>query len=205
MGLTAAQLQIGLDAIASREPLVAAALAQAGYPAERIRERGMATLLRTVVGQQVSFKAADSIWLKCVAAVGDVTDPAAWLARSETELRAAGLSRQKIGYMHSLAATTASGALDFAALPADDEAAIAALTAVKGIGRWTAEVYLLFSEGRGDIWPAGDLAVQIAAGRILGLDAKPSEKATRALAEAWTPHRGAMAVFAWHYYMTPVI
>ena len=205
MGLTAAQLQIGLDAIASREPRVAAALAQAGYPAERIRERGMATLLRTVVGQQVSFKAADSIWLKCVAAVGDVTDPAAWLARSETELRAAGLSRQKIGYMHSLAATTASGALDFAALPADDEAAIAALTAVKGIGRWTAEVYLLFSEGRGDIWPAGDLAVQIAAGRILGLDAKPSEKATRTLAEAWTPHRGAMAVFAWHYYMTPVI
>jgi len=205
MGLSAAQLKAGLDAVAAREPQIAAALARAGYPGERIRGRGMVTLLRTIVGQQVSFKAADSIWAKLEGIVGDVADPARWLALSEAELRAGGLSRQKIGYMHSLATATASGALDFDALPADDEAAIAALVAVKGIGRWSAEIYLLFSEGRTDIWPAGDLAVQIEVGRIMGLDAKPTEKATRAIAEAWAPHRGALAVFMWHSYMTPVI
>ena len=205
MGLTAAQLQTGLDAIAAREPRFAAALGRVGYPAERIRGRGMVTLLRTIVGQQVAFKAADSIWAKVEGIVGDVADPQAWLVLPDERLRAGGLSRQKIGYMQSLAHAVASGALDFAALPADDEAAIAALVEVKGIGRWSAEVYLLFSEGRGDVFPAGDLAVQIEVGRIMGLDAKPTEKATRALAEAWAPHRGAAAVFLWHHYTTPVI
>lgn len=205
MGLNAAALKAGLDAVAAREPRFAAALASVGYPEERIRGRGMETLLRTIVGQQVSFKAADSIWAKCAGVVGDVGDPAAWLAQSDEALRGAGLSRQKVSYMQSLATATASGALNFGALPADDEAAIAALTAVKGIGRWSAEVYLLFSEGRPDIWPAGDLAVQIAVGRILGLDAKPTERMTRTLSEPWAPHRGAVAVFSWHYYLTPVI
>ena len=205
MGLTAERLKAGLDAVAAQDPRIAAALARAGYPAERIRGRGMVTLLRTIVGQQVSFKAADSIWAKCEGVVGDPADPRAWLARSTEELRAAGLSRQKIAYMHSLAEAVASGAIDFGALPEDDEKAVEVLTAVKGIGRWSAEVYLLFSEGRGDIWPAGDLAVQIETGRILGLEAKPSEKLTRALAEKWAPHRGAVAVFMWHHYKTAVI
>jgi DNA-3-methyladenine glycosylase II len=74
------------------------------------------------------------------------------------------------------------------------------LVSIKGIGRWSAEVYLLFAEGRTDIWPAGDLAVQIEVGRILGLEARPSEKLTRELAEAWRPHRGAAAIFTWHHY-----
>jgi DNA-3-methyladenine glycosylase II len=73
------------------------------------------------------------------------------------------------------------------------------MTRVKGIGRWSAEIYLLFAEGRLDVWPAGDLAVQIEVGRILGLPAKPTEKETRALAEPWRPHRGAAAIFAWHH------
>ncbi|MFM9829621.1 MAG: DNA-3-methyladenine glycosylase family protein, partial [Sphingomonas sp.] len=90
--------------------------------------------------------------------------------------------------------------LDLMHLPADDEEAIAALTRVKGIGRWSAEIYLLFAEGREDIWPAGDLAVQIALGRILGHGARPSEKLCRDIAEAWRPHRGAAAIFAWHSY-----
>jgi DNA-3-methyladenine glycosylase II len=205
MGLTTAQLQAGLDAVAATDPAIATALARAGYPDERINKRGMVTLLRTIVGQQVSYKAAASIWNKCAGIVGDVEDPRAWLTRSEEELRAGGLSRQKISYMHSLAHATASGALDFDAMPVDDEEAIAALVAVKGIGRWSAEVYLLFSEGRTDIWPAGDLAVQIETGRILGLDAKPSERQTRQLAEKWAPHRGALAIFMWHHYKTAVI
>src|SRR3546814_13288695 len=83
-------------------------------------------------------------------------------------LRQAGLSRQKISYAKSLAGLVASGALDLAALPEDDEQAIAVLSQVKGIGRWSAEIYLLFAEGRADVWPAGDLAVQIEIGRIMG-------------------------------------
>jgi DNA-3-methyladenine glycosylase II len=115
-------------------------------------------------------------------------------------LRAVGLSRQKSSYARSLAEGVTSGRLDLSALPEDDEEAIAQLVAIKGIGRWSAEIYLLFAEGRGDIWPAGDLAVQIECGQILGLDERPTERETRALAEAWRPYRGAAAIFAWHHY-----
>lgn len=205
MGLSAEQLRAHLDALAAIEPRFAAAIAHAGYPEPRIRDRGYQTLLRTIVGQQISFKAADAVWAKLAAAVGDIDSPAAMAATSEETLRAAGLSRQKIGYALSLADEVLSGRLDFAALPADDEEAIAALVRVKGIGRWSAEVYLLFAEGRPDIWPAGDLAVQEDVGRVLGLDARPSEKLVRELAEAWRPYRGAAAIFAWHHYQVPPI
>lgn len=201
MGLSADQLQTALDALALREPAFAAGLARAGYPEPRIREPGYATLLRTIVGQQVSVAAAASIWNKVEAAVGgDATDPGALIATSDEDLRAAGLSRQKIAYARSLAEEVTDGTLDLHNLPADDEEAIAALTRIKGIGRWSAEIYLLFAEGRADIWPAGDLAVQIEIGRLLGHDERPSEKAIRALAESWRPHRGAAAIFAWHHY-----
>src|SRR5690606_28203919 len=98
-----------------------------------------------------------------------------------------------------------SGELDLHNLPKDDEEAIAALVTIKGIGRWSAEIYLLFAEARHDIWPAGDLAIQIAVGRILGLPERPSERETRALAEVWRPHRSAMALMAWHHYNTKVL
>ncbi len=130
-------------------------------------EPGVETLLRTIVGQQVSVAAARSMWNKLIAKYGQP--------------------------------------VDLASLPADDEEAIALLTRIKGIGRWSAEIYLLFAEGREDIWPAGDLAVQIEIGRLLGLDDKPSEKALRELAEAWRPHRGAAAVLAWHSYNSKVL
>ncbi len=200
MGLTSEQLRASLDALAAAEPAFAAALARAGYPAPRIREPGYATLLRTIVGQQVSVKAADAVWRKLEALVGDPTDPQAVAAASDEDLRACGFSRQKSSYARSLAEEVTSGRLDLHNLPHDDEEAIAQLTRVKGIGRWSAEIYLLFAEGRADIWPAGDLAVQIELGRILGHDARPSEKLTRDLAEAWRPHRGALAIFAWHHY-----
>ena len=93
-----------------------------------------------------------------------------------------------------------TGALPLDALPADDEEAIAYLTQVKGIGRWSAEIYLLFAEGRTDIWPAGDLAVQEGVGRLLKMEARPSEKDIREIAENWRPHRGAAAIFTWHIY-----
>lgn len=205
MGLSAAQLKASLDALCGIEPRFAPALAAVGYPEPRIRERGYETLLRTIVGQQVSFKAAAAVWGKLESARGDLTDPDAILSASFDDLRACGLSRQKQGYARSLAELVKSGELDLHALPADDEEAIAHLVQVKGIGRWSAEIYLLFAEGRGDIWPAGDLAVQIDVGRIMGLSERPSERQVREIGEAWRPHRGAAAVFAWHHYATPAI
>jgi len=205
VGISAEQLQASLDALAGLEPAFAAGLDRVGYPEPRIRTRGYETLLRTIVGQQVSVAAATSIWNRLDAAVGSIGDPAALAKATDEMLRAAGLSRQKIGYARSLAGLVLSGALDLASLPEDDEEAIAALSAIKGIGRWSAEIYLLFAEGRADIWPAGDLAVQVEIGRLLGLAERPSERLTRDLAEPWRPHRGAAAIFAWHHYKTPVL
>jgi len=200
MGLTAEQLRSELDSLGLIEPAFAAAIVRAGYPAPRINARGHATLLRTIIGQQVSTHAAESVWRKLEGLVGPLHDPENIARASDETLRAAGLSRQKAGYARSLAEEVTSGRLDFDALPEDDEEAIAALVRIKGVGRWSAEIYLLFAEGRTDIWPAGDLAVQIEIGRLLGHDTRPSEKLVRELAEAWRPHRGALAIFAWHHY-----
>lgn len=200
MGLTNAQLREHLDTVADGDPVVAGALERCGYPEERIRPTGYQTLLRTIVGQQVSVAAASSVWRKLETELGEEMAAEELLARDFDALRACGLSRQKQGYARSLCELVASGELSFDALPADDEEAIAELTRIKGIGRWSAEIYLLFAEGRPDIWPAGDLAVQEAVGRLLELPARPSEKETRALAERWRPYRGAMAIFTWHTY-----
>lgn len=201
MSLTADQLRTALDYLAGAEPAMAAALAHAGYPEPRGRERGPATMMRAIVGQQVSVKSAASTWARLeLACGGDMTDCAHIAAMPMEVLRGAGLSGQKASYVQGLAQAVAAGALDFGNLPADDEEATLALTAIKGIGRWSAEIYLLFAEGRPDVFPAGDLAVQIELGKILGLDARPSEKRTRELAEPWRPHRGALAVFLWHHY-----
>lgn len=205
MGLSSDQLRRGVDHLCAVEPGFQSALERVGYPEPRIRERGYATLLRTIVGQQVSVSAAASVWRKLEAELGEGCPPGAVLAASPEALRACGLSRQKSGYAASLAELVASGALDLDVLPGDDETAIAELVRIKGIGRWSAEIYLLFAEGRTDVWPAGDLAVQIEVGRILGLTDRPSEKLTRDIAEAWRPHRGAAAIFAWHHYNTPVL
>ena len=205
MVTTTEQLRDSLDAIAALEPGFAAALARVGYPLPRVREPGYETLLRTIVGQQVSVAAAAAVWRKLEAELGEGCAPEQLLARDFDALRACGLSRQKQGYARSLAELVTGGQIDLHALPEDDEEAIALLTQVKGIGRWSAEIYLLFAEGRPDVWPAGDLAVQIEVGRILGLPERPSERQTRALAERWRPHRGAAAIMAWHHYNTEVL
>jgi DNA-3-methyladenine glycosylase II len=200
MGLTAKQLKASLDVVADAEPRYAAAIKHAGYPEPRRRPPGYETILRTIVGQQVSVQAAASIWRKLEAGFGDLSDPAVIDAADEGSLRACGLSRQKQSYARSLAGLVISGELDLMNLPVDDEEAIALLTKAKGIGRWSAEIYLLFAEGRPDIWPAGDLAVQVDVGKVMGLTERPGEKALRDIAEAWRPHRGALAIFSWHNY-----
>ena len=198
--MNAKAIRDGLDAIAAREPGVARAIEAAGYPEPRIRPTGYATLLRTIVGQQVSVAAAASVWGKLEALLGETIAPEALLAAEFEALRGCGLSRQKQGYARSLCELVLAGALDLENLPEDDEEAIAQLVQIKGIGRWSAEIYLLFAEGRPDIWPAGDLAVQAGLHKILGLPARPSEKETRALAKGWRPHRGSAAIFTWHCY-----
>lgn len=198
-------LHESLEALAAVEPAFAAVIEQHGKPEPRNSERGATTLLRTIVGQQVSVAAARSMWAKLEAAYGSPPDLSKILKASDEELRAAGISRQKAGYARSLAQLVLSGELDLEALPEDDEEAIELLTRIKGIGRWSAEIYLLFAEGRRDVWPAGDLAVQIQIGRLLGMEDRPSERALREIAERWRPHRGAAAVLAWHSYNSAVL
>ncbi|MEP2737056.1 MAG: DNA-3-methyladenine glycosylase 2 family protein [Erythrobacter sp.] len=205
MGLSADTIKTHMDALAAQDKRIDAAVKLVGYPEPRIRDRGYMTLLRTIVGQQVSVAAAASMWNKLEAELGEGFTPADLLSRDFDTLRASGLSRQKQGYARSLCELVEAGAIDFDNIPADDEEAIESLTTIKGIGRWSAEIYLLFAEGRSDIWPAGDLAVQEGVKRLLELPERPKEKETRALAEDWSPYRGAMAIFTWHYYANPAL
>jgi DNA-3-methyladenine glycosylase II len=194
-----------VEALAGREPAFAKVIEQHGLPEPRCSEPGAHSLLRTIVGQQVSVAAARSMWSKLEASYGSPPDLAAILNAADGELRVAGISRQKAGYARSLAELVLSGELNLAALPEEDDEAVALLTRIKGIGRWSAEIYLLFAEGRGDVWPAGDLAVQIEIGRLLGLPDRPSETYLREVAEAWRPYRGAAAILAWHSYNSSML
>lgn len=202
---TAESIGAAIQALAERETAFADVVERHGVPEPRRSDPGAHTLLRTIVGQQVSVAAARSMWSKLEAAYGSPPDLAAILKASDDELRLAGISRQKAGYARSLADLVLTGELDLASLPEDDDEAIAHLVQIKGIGRWSAEIYLLFAEGRPDVWPAGDLAVQIEIGRLMGLDGKPTEKHLRELGERWRPHRGAAAILAWHSYNSAVL
>jgi len=202
---TASSIRKHVEELATREPAFARVVEKHGIPNPRTSEPGAQTLLRTIVGQQVSVAAARSMWAKLEAAFGAPPDLHRLLAASDEELRAAGMSRQKSGYIRSLAELVISGELDLDKLPKDDEEAIALLTKIKGIGRWSAEIYLLFAEGRADVFPAGDLAVLVELGKLMGLKSKPSEKQLREIAEGWRPYRGAAAILAWHSYNSSVL
>lgn len=199
MSLSKYRIRKGIDTVAGIEPAIAKAVAEVGYPPTRIRPKGYATLLRALVGQQVSVASANSVWLKLTEFLGADWMPESLLQASPEELRSCGLSKQKQGYARSLSEVISSGSLDLQQLPNEDDEAVALLVEVKGIGRWTAEVYLLFAEGRPNIWPAGDLAVQKAIGDLFELADRPDENAVRQLAEEWQPHRGSIAILLWHY------
>ncbi len=201
MGLSKTTIKTGIDAVAKRDPDVHRWLKQVGYPETRVRPRGYNALLRTLVGQQVSVAAARSIYAKLEAIVGDLDDPAVLLACDDDTLRSGGLSRQKVSYARALATAVATGALNFRRLPRmEDEAAIQSISAVHGFGRWSAEIYLMFAEGRTDIWPSDDLALQEAIKRLRSLPDRPKAKATIAMVDLWRPHRSVMALFCWHVY-----
>jgi DNA-3-methyladenine glycosylase II len=205
VGLTAQILQAELDAVAARDKRLASELSRIGYPEPRVRPRGYKTMLRTIVGQQVSVAAASSMWGKLEAELGEEFTTSCLLKRDFDTLRACGLSRQKQGYARSLCELVEAGAVDFDTLPEDDEEAIAELIQIKGIGRWSAEIYLMFAEGRTDVWPAGDLAVQEGVKRLLEMDERPKEKECRELGDSWSPHRSSVALFTWHFYANPAL
>lgn len=199
--LDADRLRAMLDTLAAGDPDLRHALVRVGYPASRQRDPGFATLLRIVLAQQVSTASAAAIWRKLEAALQGEITPARLLALDDAALRAAGFSARKVEYARGLCAVVTTGTLDIAGLALlEEEAAIGTLVALRGFGRWSAEIYLLFALGRADVFPADDLAIQIAIQRLRGLAARPGGKLARELAEPWRPYRGAAAVFLWHYY-----
>jgi DNA-3-methyladenine glycosylase II len=171
----------------------------AGHPPLRRRPGGFEGLARIIVGQQVSVASAEAIWGRTVQAVQPF-EPHVLLALKDRPLVAAGLSGAKIRTLRAVA-TAAADRLDLAHLDhLSDEEVHTALTAVSGIGPWTADIYLLFCLGRADAWAAGDLALQLAAKEAFGLDERPDSKALLELAERWRPWRGVAARLLWAYY-----
>ncbi len=198
--LASADIAHALDALASDHERVARALAQVGYPEERRRDHSFATLARIIVGQQVSVAAAASITRKLVDTLGGDLTAASVLNSPEEDLRGAGLSRQKVSYMQSLATAEASGQLSLTTLPTlSDDDATAAITAIKGFGEWSAHMYLMFSLGRPDIWPVGDLAVREGFKRIQGLEDRPTAAQLKPLGEPYRPYRSALAMLCWRF------
>ena len=185
---------VGLD------PRLGAIEAAAGPLPWRTRAPGFPSLLQAIVAQQISSKAAAAIWGR-LAAIPGALHPATLATLDDAALIAAGLSRPKVAHARALAQAFAQGLLETGHLATlDDAAAVAAITAVRGLGPWTAEVYLLFAFQRPDVFPAGDVAVAGAAAHLLGLPTRPGPAALRQLAEAWRPHRGLAARLLWHHW-----
>jgi DNA-3-methyladenine glycosylase II len=200
--ITEETLPRALEALATLDSDMRRALDEVGPPPLRARPAGFDALMRIIIGQQVSVASAQAIWDRLAARCGAVT-PAAFLALSDDDFQEIGFSRQKKAYGRSLAELLASGALDLSRLDAlDDEAAVAEITKVKGLGRWSAQCYLLFSHGRPDVLPADDLGLMIGAQKLKGLDARPDAKALAQMGEAWRPWRSVAARMLWHYRRT---
>ncbi|TFW14514.1 DNA-3-methyladenine glycosylase 2 family protein [Brevundimonas intermedia] len=194
------------DIAAAREALVAADPALARVHAQtpafewRLRVGGFEGLFRMIVEQQVSVASAASVWARLRNGMGGIT-PELLLAHDLDQLRGMGLSRQKATYGQGIARAQIAGEIDLEHLASlDDEAAIAALTALKGVGLWTAEAYLLMCEGRLDVFPGGDVALQEAIRWADGAEVRPDQKAAYARAEIWRPYRAVATHLLWAWY-----
>lgn len=193
-------LEDAMQALVAQDPRLKPILAQTGMPALRQREPGFAGLAHIVCGQQLSTASAAAIWARLSAAF-DPFDPAAIRKARADRLGRLGLSAAKIKTLKFIARELAAERLNLEVLANEDvDAAHNALTALHGIGPWTADIYLLFCLGHGDAWPAGDLAVQEAVKIGLGLKERPTSKQMAPLAEPWRPYRGAAAHLWWAYY-----
>lgn len=190
----------GLAVLAASDAQLARAIALSGPVPLRRKSPGYAALAEIILSQMVSKASASALWRKLELAAGEIS-PEAVLALSPEALREAGLSRAKAETLCRVGQAVIAGELDLEQLcRLDGRAAIAAMTAIKGVGPWTAEVYLLFCAGHPDVFPAGDVALQSAAADILGLEARPQPRALYKLAEQWSPWRGVAARLLWAYY-----
>jgi DNA-3-methyladenine glycosylase II len=200
MTLFPAEARLAIDRLGMIDPDLAKIEAAAGPLPWRSRPAGFVGLIQTIMGQQISNQAAAAIWRRLAAVPGALT-PAGLLALDESLLRGAGLSRSKVAHCQSVAAAFLDGRLEDAAIAAmDDDAAVACLSAVRGLGPWTAEVHLLFALGRPDVFPAGDLALAAAVADLKGLAARPKPAVLRGIAVQWAPYRGLAARMLWHHW-----
>ncbi|WP_201594019.1 DNA-3-methyladenine glycosylase family protein [Psychrobacter vallis] len=189
------ELEAHITALIAIEPRFAAVYSQVGMPSLRHNIGGFEQLMRAMVGQQLSVAAAASIWQRLVDA--KLTTPQAMRKATDETLRAQGLSKQKTRYVRSLVEHD----IDFVALESmPDEEVIKTLTAVIGIGRWTAEMYILFSLKRADVLAVDDLAIKVAAMNLLDLAERPTPKQLKHLTQDWSPHRSAASLLLWSYY-----
>ncbi len=197
---TISDIERGLEVLIDREPRFAELVSETGLPPLRRSEGGFRGLMHIVTGQQLSTASANAIWARMEEQLAPMTPE--HLARLDDDtLRAAGCSRPKVKTIRALCEAFTSGHCDpdhLDTLP--DEEVYERLVAIKGIGRWTADIYLLGCLGRSDAWPVGDLALQVAAEHAFGLDGRPNDKAMTALGEPWRPWRAVAARVLWSYY-----
>lgn len=187
--------------LAGRDPDLGAIVARHGPPPSWARPPGFATLVAIVLEQQVSLRSGAAALARLERAAGAL-EPAAIAALGEDGARAAGQTRQKARYVVGLAAAALDGRFDPVAVAgADDDDARAALTNLLGVGRWTADIYLLMALGRPDVWPDGDLALAAAMRRAKGLDSLPDRETQRAIAAGWRPYRAVAARILWQAYL----
>ncbi len=187
--------------VLGRETVFRDIIERAGMPRFRRRRNGFPTLLHIILEQQVSIDAAAAMHRRLAGLCRPLL-PAPFLALDDATLRSCGFSRQKMGYARGLAEAVADGSLDFAALAAVSDAdAFATLVSLKGIGRWSAEIYLIFALGRADVWPAADLGLQLGVAECLGLAERPSEPALRQIGDVWQPWRSVAACLFWQSYL----
>jgi DNA-3-methyladenine glycosylase II len=199
--LTQKSIALAARELAARDKTLAGIFATYGDPPLWRRATGFATLVHIILEQQVSLKSARSMLMRLEAAVQPFT-PLRFLELGDTYLRSLGVTRQKSAYLLDLSSSIVNGDLSFTKLSrmSDDEARLA-LTRVKGIGSWSADVYLLMAMRRADIWPAGDLALAVAMQELMGLSTRPGPLELERLAEQWRPHRAVAARMLWQYYL----
>ena len=189
------------EALIALDPSLARAHAQTPVFEWRVRTGGYEGLFRMIVDQQVSVAAAAAIWKRVVEGLDGEVTPQSVLARDPEQLRGFGLSGQKAKYGHEIARAHVEGLIDFDHLESlSDEEAVARLVAIKGVGKWTAETFLMFCEGRRDVFPGGDIALQEAMRWVDGATLRPTEKQACARAEIWRPYRSMAAHLLWGWY-----
>ena len=191
-----------IEQLISVEPIFSVVVENYGAPPLWQREESFASLIKIILEQQVSLASAQAAFDKLVAALTQVT-PANLLRLSDTQLKAIGFSRQKTSYARNLASALKKGELDLANLPAcSDEEVRSSLTAIKGIGVWTANIYLLMVMQRPDIWPRGDIALAASYQKLKRLQQRPGNDEMEQISSGWTPWRSVSARLLWHYYLS---